>query len=73
MWHDLVLEAGALVGQLVSGFVSTFTCHPILAVSSLAGMAMVHGTLWIEVLQVRLDILRSTAKPPHPRPIRLKR
>jgi len=67
MWRVLVSKADTVAGQVTLGFVNTCVNYPTLAFGFLAIMLMLVCALWVEVLNVRLSVMRSSVKVDRPR------
>ena len=62
-------KADTVMGRLLLGFLNTCSGHPVLTIGFLAVMLVLACTMWVQMLEIRLDALRS----PSPRPIQLRR
>jgi len=63
MWRVLVSKADTAAGQATLGFVNTCVNDPVLAFGFFAIMLMLVGALWVEMLNVRPSVTRSSLKP----------
>ena len=69
MWHDLVSKADTAMGRITLDFLNTCSDHPMLTVGFLALMLALACTLWVQILELRYDAVRTLPD----RPIRLRR
>ena len=69
MWYDLVLKPDTATGRLTLGFLNTCSDHPMLTVGFLALMLALACTMWVQVLELRLQAVRTLPE----RPIQMRR
>lgn len=69
MWHDTVLKADSASGRLILESLDACSDHPMATFGFLALVLALGLTMWAQVLESRLDAVRTLPA----RPVRPKR
>ncbi len=73
MRDGIVSIGDAVVERLTLGFVNAVSSHPIVLFSLFLSMLVTVVVLWVQMMEIRPDMLRSSAKRDDDRPMRFRR
>lgn len=72
MWNTIVATTDSLVGRLILGVLNVSSDHPFLFVGGAAVLLCLTMSVWVDLLGVRLEVMRSMSDAPE-RVIKLRR
>lgn len=73
MWNTIVASADSLVGRLILGVLNLSSDHPILFVAAAAILLCLTMSVWVDLLGLRLDMVRTMSDSASERVIKLRR
>lgn len=73
MWNTIVTTADSLVGRLMLGVLNLSSDHPVLFIGAAAVLLCLTLSVWIDLLGLRLEMVRTMSDSLPERVIKLRR
>ena len=73
MWNTIVATADSIVGHLILGVLNASSDHPFLFVGGAAVLLCLTMSVWVDLLGVRLEVIKSMNDSTPERVIKLRR
>lgn len=64
MWNNVVSFFDVMAGRMMAGVLNLSSDHPVVMLSILALLLVLVCTVWVDLMEIRLDALRRPAKAP---------